>query len=65
MTSFLYTLEIPQTDVDEVRTIREFLDVFKETEGLPPRRVVEFSYNNCFQASIDMGPFEALYGCPC
>ena len=26
---------------------------------------VEFSYNNSFQSSIGMAPFEALYGCPC
>ena len=42
MTSFLYTLEIPQTDVAEVRIVQEFPDVFQEIDGLPPRRVVEF-----------------------
>ena len=42
MTSFLYTLEIPQSDVSEVRIVREFPDVFQEIEGLPPRCVVEF-----------------------
>ena len=42
MTSFLYTLEIPQSDVSEVRIVREFPDVFYETEGFLPRRVVEF-----------------------
>lgn len=31
-------------------------------EQLP---LVEFSYNNIFQASIEMAPFEALYGGPC
>ena len=41
MTSFLYTLEIPQTDVAEVRIVQEFPDVFQEIEGLPPRCVVE------------------------
>jgi hypothetical protein len=25
----------------------------------------EFSYNNCYQASIGMSPFEALYGRKC
>ena len=35
MTSFLYTLEIPQADVAEVRIIQEFPDMFQETEGLP------------------------------
>ena len=28
--------------MDEERIVQEFPDVFKETEGLPPRRVVEF-----------------------
>ena len=27
--------------------------------------LVEFSYNNSYQASIEMAPFEALYGRPC
>ena len=27
--------------------------------------LVEFTYNNSFQASIGMSPFEALYGRPC
>ena len=28
-------------------------------------RLVEFAYNNSYQASIRMAPFEALYGRPC
>ena len=31
-------------------------------ENLP---LVEFSYNNSYQASIQMTPYEALYGRPC
>ena len=31
-------------------------------EHLP---VVEFAYNNSYQASIQMEPYEALYGRPC
>ena len=27
--------------------------------------LVEFSYNNSYQESIKMAPFEALYGCKC
>src|SRR3954467_8999710 len=27
--------------------------------------LVEFSYNNSFQSSIGMAPYEALYGRPC
>ena len=32
------------------------------SEHLP---LVEFSYNNSYQASIGMAPYEALYGRPC
>ena len=31
-------------------------------EHLP---LVEFAYNNCYQASIQMALYEALYGRPC
>ena len=31
-------------------------------EHLP---LVEFAYNNSYQASIHMAPYEALYGRPC
>ena len=31
-------------------------------EHLP---LVEFSYNNSYQASLQMAPYEALYGRPC
>ena len=27
--------------------------------------LAEFSYNNSYQESIKMAPFEALYGCKC
>ena len=27
--------------------------------------MIEFAYNNSYQASIEMAPFEALYGRPC
>ena len=27
--------------------------------------LVEFTYNNCYQASIQMAPYEVLYGRPC
>jgi hypothetical protein len=27
--------------------------------------MAEFSYNNSYQESIKMAPFEALYGCKC
>ncbi|KAA3473639.1 Gag protease polyprotein [Gossypium australe] len=27
--------------------------------------LVEFAYNNIFQSSINMAPYEALYGCKC
>ena len=36
--------------------------VIRVEEHLP---LVEFSYNNSYQASIQMAPYEALYGMPC
>ena len=42
MTSFLYSLEIPQRRLEDVEIVCEYLDVFEEAEGLLPRRVVEF-----------------------
>ena len=42
LTSLLYTIEIPKLPVEEVPVVREFVDVFAEITGLPPRRVVEF-----------------------
>ena len=58
----------PQTDGQSERTIQTLEDMlracvmdFKGTWNhyLP---LVEFSYNNSFQASIGMAPYEALYG---
>jgi len=42
LTSFLYTLEVPGKVLEDVAVVRDFPDVFKEVQGLPPRRVVEF-----------------------
>ena len=36
--------------------------VIRVEEHLP---LVEFAYNNSYQASIQMAPYEALYGRPC
>ena len=36
--------------------------VIRVEEQLP---LVEFSYNSSYQASIQMAPYEALYGRPC
>ena len=33
--------------------------------GRLPTLIVEFSYNNNFQVSTGMSPFEILYGCKC
>jgi hypothetical protein len=38
------------------------MDSPKWAKHLP---LVEFSYNNSYQESIKMSPFEALYGRPC
>ena len=61
----------PQTDGQSERTIQELEDMLRACvldqkgsweEHLP---LVEFAYNNNYQASIQMAPYEALYGRPC
>ena len=61
----------PQTDGQAERTIHILEDMLRACvldlkgsweEHFP---LVEFAYNNSYQASIQMGPYEALYGRPC
>ena len=61
----------PQTDGQSERTIQTLEDMLRSCsldfkgnweEHLP---LVEFAYNNSYQSSIGMAPFEALYGRPC
>ena len=61
----------PQTDGQSERTIQALEDLLRSCtlefqgsweEHLP---LAEFSYNNSYQASIGMSPFEALYGRMC
>ena len=61
----------PQTDGQSERTIQVLEDMIRACvldhkgnweEHLP---LVEFAYNNSYQASIQMAPYEALYGRPC
>ena len=61
----------PQTDDQSERTIRVLEDMLRACvldhqssweEHFP---LVEFSYNNSYQASIQMAPYEALYRRPC
>ena len=61
----------PQTDGQSERTIQVLEDMLRACvldhkgsweEHLP---LVEFAYNNNYQVSIQMGPYEALYGRPC
>ena len=61
----------PQTDGQSERTIQVLEDMLRACfldhkssweEHLP---LVEFAYNNRYQASIHMTPYEALYGRPC
>ena len=61
----------PQTDGQSERIIQVLKDMLRACvldhkgsweEHLP---LVEFSYNNSYQASIQMAPYEALYGRPC
>ena len=61
----------PQTDGQSERTIQMLEDMPRACvldhkgswgEHFP---LVEFAYNNSYQASIQMAPYEALYGRPC
>ena len=61
----------PQTDGQSERTIHVLEEMLRACvldhkgsweEHLP---LVEFAYNNSYQASIQMAPYEALYGRPC
>ena len=65
------TMFHPQTDGQSERTIQVLEDILRACvldhkgsweEQLP---LVEFAYNNSYQASIQMTPYEALYGRPC
>ena len=61
----------PQTDGQSEWTIQILEDMLRACvldlkgsweEHLP---LIEFAYNNSYQASIQMAPYEALYGRPC
>ena len=61
----------PQTDGQSERTIQTLEDKLRASvldlkgsweEHLP---LVEFAYNNSYQVSIQVEPYEALYGRPC
>ena len=61
----------PQTDSQSERTIQTLEDMLRACvldlkdsweKHLP---LVEFAYNNSYQTSIHMTPYEALYGRPC
>ena len=58
----------PQTEGQSERTIQTLEDMCvldlkgSWEEHLP---LVKFAFNNSYQASIQMAPYEALYGRPC
>ena len=61
----------PQTDGQSERTIQTLEDLLRSCvlefggnwEDLLP--LVEFTYNNSYQTTIGMAPYEALYGRKC
>ena len=61
----------PQTDGQSERTIQVLEDMLRACVLDHKGRwevnfpLVEFSYNNSYQVSIQMAPYEALYGRPC
>ena len=61
----------PQTDGQSERTIQTLEDMLRSCvldlrgsweDHIP---LIEFAYNNSYQSSIQMAPYEALYGRPC
>ncbi|XP_058784742.1 uncharacterized protein LOC131659586 [Vicia villosa] len=67
----LSTSNHPQTDGQTERTIQTIEDMLRACileiggswkDNLP---LIEFAYNNSYQASIGMAPYEALYGRKC
>ena len=61
----------PRTDGQSERTIKVLEDMLRacvlDLKGSWEKHLplVEFAYNNGYQASIQMAPYEALYGRPC
>ena len=61
----------PQTDGQSERTIQTLEDMLRacvldfQGKWEEQLHLVEFAYNNSFQQSIQMAPFEALYGRAC
>ena len=61
----------PQTDGQSERTIQILEDMLRacvlDLKGTWDRYLplIEFSYNNSYQATIGMAPYEALYGRKC
>ena len=61
----------PQTDGQLERTIQVLEDLLRsfvlDWQGSWEDHIAmaEFAYNNGFQSTIGMAPFEALYGRPC
>jgi hypothetical protein len=61
----------PQTDGQSERTIQILEDMLRacvldfKGSWIDHLTLVEFAYNNSYQASIEMAPYEALYGRRC
>ncbi|KAL1224845.1 RNA-directed DNA polymerase-like protein [Cardamine amara subsp. amara] len=61
----------PQTDGQSERTIQTLEDLLRMCvldwggHWVDHLNLVEFAYNNSYQTSIGMAPYEALYGRPC
>ena len=61
----------PQTDGQTERTIQTLEDMLRtcaldfQGSWIDKLHLIEFSYNNSYHASIEMPPFQLLYGRPC
>ena len=66
-----YPVFHPQIDGQSKRTIRTLKDILRacilefKDSWVKHLSLVEFAYNNSYQACIGMAPYEALYGRKC
>ncbi|XP_073120516.1 uncharacterized protein [Henckelia pumila] len=63
-------IRVPQANKQQLSKWRQRADdrgsdLYSVVDGISRLPLVEFAYNNSYQATIDMVPYEALYGRPC
>ncbi|KAA3461981.1 taxadiene 5-alpha hydroxylase [Gossypium australe] len=61
----LFLIEIRDLHRDSGRNCKRLWEQKFEGSWEKYLSLIEFAYNNSFQTSIKMAPYEALYGCKC